>query len=91
MKHLLMIPILAGTLTTTALASSIHDAARSGDSASVQTLLNTGIDVNKKNEDGWTPLHIAASKNHREIVELLIKNGADINSSGEPSSVFIWQ
>ena len=91
MKHLLISPILAGALITSAFANSIHEAARSGDVSVVQTLLNTGIDVNKKNEDGWTPLHIAASKNHKTIVELLIENGAEINSLGETSSIFIWQ
>ena len=91
MKYLLMILTLAGMLITTTLASSIHDAAESGDLSIVQTLINTGIDVNQKNEDGWTPLHIAASKNHREIVELLIDNGADINSTGNPSFIFTWQ
>ncbi|MAD25531.1 MAG: hypothetical protein CMO44_15325, partial [Verrucomicrobiales bacterium] len=91
MKYLLMILTLAGMLITTTLASSIHDAAESGDLSIVQTLINTGIDVNQKNEDGWTPLHIAASKNHREIVELLIDNGADINSTGTPSFIFTWQ
>ena len=49
MKHLLISPILAGALITSAFANSIHEAARSGDVSVVQTLLNTGIDVNKKN------------------------------------------
>jgi len=29
---------------------------------------------------GWTPLHSAARQGHREIVELLIANGSDVNS-----------
>ena len=29
---------------------------------------------------GWTPLHSAARQGHREIVELLITNGTDVNS-----------
>jgi cytohesin len=78
-------------LVATGLAGPIHDAARDGDLAGVQELLDAGADVNAKDNDGWTPLHIAASKNHREIVELLIAKGADVNAAGESSSVFIWQ
>ena len=33
--------------------------------------------MNKKN---WTPLHIAAQYNSKEIGELLISKGADINA-----------
>ena len=91
MKYLLITSIIALAITTTALANTLHDATRNGDFSIVQTLLNTGVNVNEKNKDGWTPLHIAASKNHRKIVELLIDNGAEVNSTGEPSSIFIWQ
>ena len=36
--------------------------------------------MNAKHEDGWTPLHWAAHKGHREIAELLIANGAEVNA-----------
>jgi len=39
-----------------------------------------GADVNAKDEDGWTPLHFAATK---EIVELLINEGADVNAKNK--------
>jgi ankyrin repeat protein len=39
-----------------------------------------GADVNAKNVDGWTPLHEAAFGGRKEIVELLISNGADVNA-----------
>ena len=35
-------------------------------------------DVNKQNKDGWTPLHSACCSGHKEIVEMLIRAGADI-------------
>ena len=35
-----------------------------------------------KNDDGWTPLHKAAYEGYREIVELLIAKGADVNAKG---------
>jgi ankyrin repeat protein len=37
------------------------------------------VDVNAKDEVGGTPLHGAAYDGHKEIVELLITAGADVN------------
>lgn len=42
-------------------------------------LLN-GDDVNAIDHTGCTALHAAAVSNHFTIVELLLKNGADINA-----------
>jgi ankyrin repeat protein len=43
--------------------------------------LDTGADINKADNDGWTPLYIAAYNDHIEIVKLLLnatyKNIAD--------------
>ena len=39
--------------------------------------------MNAKNEDGGIPLHHAAYEGHREIVELLIAKGADVNAKDE--------
>ncbi|SVE31699.1 uncharacterized protein METZ01_LOCUS484553, partial [marine metagenome] len=36
-------------------------------------------DMNAKDEDGLAPLHYSARADHKEIVELLINNGADVN------------
>ena len=32
---------------------------------------------------GWTPLHLAAEYAHKEIAELLIAKGADVNAKDE--------
>ena len=37
----------------------------------------------------WTPLHLAARDGHTEIVDLLVKNGADINIKDNVSYVVI--
>ena len=29
-------------------------------------------------QDGYTPLHIAAEKNAKEVAEILVRNGADV-------------
>jgi ankyrin repeat protein len=53
------------------------------ESGLVLTLIKAGADVNAVNEDGLSPLHIAAQSawgDKTKIVQLLIKNGADVNA-----------
>ena len=56
---------------------SIHEAAEDGNIEAVKQHIAAGTDVNAKNVDGWTPLHLATTK---EIAELLIAEGADVNA-----------
>jgi cytohesin len=57
---------------------SIHKAVEEGNIEAVKKFLAAGIDVNAKAFiTGSTPLHIAATK---EVVELLIAKGADVNA-----------
>ena len=46
----------------------------------VELLLAHKADVNARLQDGWTPLHAAASKGIKAIAELLLKAGADVNA-----------
>ena len=45
-----------------------------------KTLIQRGADVNKP---GWTPLHYASTRGHREMMRLLIENEAYIDSESE--------
>jgi hypothetical protein len=58
-------------------SSPLQFAAQGGHKKIVELLIAGGADVNA-NEDGSSPLHIAAN---REIAELLITNGADVNAN----------
>jgi cytohesin len=51
-----------------------------GDLGAVKQHLANGMDVNAKDEDGFTPLHQAALGGHKKIAELLIAKGADVNA-----------
>lgn len=42
-------------------------------------LLTQDANVNAKNYDSRTPLHVACTNNFFYIVEILVKSGADIN------------
>ena len=79
MKQLL-ITIAALVLVGTAFADPLHDAASKGDLAGVQAELDKGVDVDTKDDNGLTPLQWAALEGHKEIVELLIDTGANVNA-----------
>ena len=62
-------------------ADKIHRLARKGDVEAVEKLLAQGVSINAKDGDGQTSLFIAAKFGRTELVEYLIKNGADLTSS----------
>ena len=37
--------------------------------------------VDTADDDGWTPLIIAASAGHNQLVEMLLANGANVNAT----------
>jgi ankyrin repeat protein len=70
--------------TTKVLDVPILAAAYNGNIEAVKQHLAAGTDVNVKGgfADG-TPLHYAAANGHKEIAELLIEKGADLNAKDE--------
>ena len=60
------------------LDEQLWEAARKGDAAAVQALLDKGADVNAKFRYGTTALFKAAERGHTEVVKLLLARGADV-------------
>ncbi|KAJ2832617.1 hypothetical protein GGI24_001166 [Coemansia furcata] len=59
---------------------NIWTATGDGDMARVEQLVAADKTlVNAKDENGYTPLHAAASWKHPKLLEFLIKNGGDVN------------
>jgi ankyrin repeat protein len=58
--------------------TAIHMAAYSGAAAAVQELCACDADLEAINGSYWqTPLHVACSRNHAEVVRILLGAGAD--------------
>ncbi|KAJ8004526.1 hypothetical protein DPEC_G00137190 [Dallia pectoralis] len=56
-----------------------------GDVASL--LLERGADPGHRDKDGMTPLLLASSEGHEEVVELLLEAGADVDESAGPRAI----
>ncbi|WP_341816351.1 ankyrin repeat domain-containing protein [Wolbachia endosymbiont (group A) of Nomada goodeniana] len=67
-------------------SSILHLIAKNGDAKTIENIL-TRIDpkklsiiINARDQFNRTPLHVAAARNDRGIVEHLVKNGADVDA-----------
>lgn len=62
----------------------VHRAAALGDVQTVEESLDETKSkedvINKRDENGWQPIHEGAAGGHVDVVELLVNNGADINA-----------
>src|SRR5438093_2777399 len=58
----------------------LFNAVQSGDAVAVERILTTSPDLISDRNEGATPLHFAALENHREVVDLLLTQGADLNA-----------
>ena len=66
---------------------TLHKACKKGDIEAVKQHLATGADVNAGGVFGTTtPLYLAAGEGHKEIVELLIAKGANVNTKTDEGS-----
>jgi cytohesin len=62
---------------------SIWSVAADGNIEAVKQAIADGADVNVKDQNGRTPLQLAALRGHKEVAELLIAKGADVSAKSE--------
>ncbi|XP_063615717.1 26S proteasome non-ATPase regulatory subunit 10-like [Penaeus indicus] len=66
----------------------LHVAAEEGHDEVVKMLISAGVDVNGKNDKGWTPLHRAAYSGHSSVVTVLVTRGATVNGNSNRGKFF---
>lgn len=86
---------VAGRHVTFSKYALLLAAASENSVAELQTLLDKDPSyINKPSSSGQTPLHKAASKGHKESIELLIERGADANfadKQGKTPMFISWE
>ena len=63
----------------TAVGATLQLAAYLGDLAKMEASIQEGVDIDKLDGRGYTPLHYAAQNSQKQAIELLIAKGGDIN------------
>ena len=58
--------------------SVFHDIASNWDTDVANFMLEKGTDIHSKDNNGRTPLHVAAGSDHKEMVVWLLEHGAEI-------------
>ena len=54
-----------------------------GEVAEVVKVLEQGVDVNQKDDDGYSALQAAAENGYLDVVKLLVSKGANVKYKGE--------
>ncbi|WP_264954192.1 ankyrin repeat domain-containing protein [Wolbachia endosymbiont (group A) of Endotricha flammealis] len=60
----------------------MHEAAIYDNSRVAEFLISKNADVNTKNKDGWTPLHLAAARGNLNVVKLILDKKDDVDARG---------
>ena len=59
---------------------ALREAAADGNFQSVKRAVESGADINSPDpKNGYTPLHLAVSNDHKDVVKYLVDNKAKIN------------
>jgi ankyrin repeat protein len=81
LRSLALVLLITLVWSITASCGEIHDAAKAGDLEKVKALLKENPEMAFiKGDFGMTPLHLAASKGYKDVVELLLANKGEINA-----------
>ena len=74
-------------MLTDSVKNKYFKACRTGDVEYLKHLIERGFDVSTKDGEPWhmTGLHHSSREGHTKVMELLIENGADLNTAAKTS------
>ena len=65
--------------------SSLEQAISGARADTIKGLIAHGVDINARNIRGHAPIHLATARGNRDIVQLLLENGAEVDVVGTDS------
>ena len=72
-------------------SSDAHEAAKNGKLTDLHNHVKANKEVvNKKDANGWTPLHEGARGGYIDVVKFLVENGADVNGTTSNGGSTLW-
>lgn len=80
-EEILLDAVLAHRLTGYSEFRALHFAVQIGNLSAIVQLLAMGFPMNPVNENGYTPLMLAAKEGHADACKLLLQRGADCGSA----------
>ncbi|CAN4090412.1 unnamed protein product [Withania somnifera] len=81
----------ADSVSTPESIEALLEAARYDDLDDVMSLASYGVSLDSKDSEGRTALHMASANGHSNIIDYLIRNGADVNASNlEKNTPLHW-
>src|SRR3954471_21066342 len=86
----LVVLVLTTAISLAAPRSEVAEAVLHGDKSSVQKLIDQHADVNAPQADGATALHWAVYRSDKEMVDLLLKAGANPKVGNRDGSTPLW-
>ena len=69
---------------------SIFSAALVGDLEAIKDFLNAGLEINQKDNNGQTVLHVAIKEGHEEIIKFLISKRVDLSIKDSTGSTALF-
>jgi TonB family protein len=85
-SFLAIVTLIALACSIQGFCGEIHNAARRGDLQKVKSLLTENPELISSKWYGSMPLHEAAANGHKDVVELLLAKGADVNAKDRNAS-----
>lgn len=89
-KVYLEVGIFVGVVVVVEYEFPLFYAIAQGDNEAARRLIDTGFNVNTKNKDNLTALHVAVEHGNLEIVRLLLEKGANVNIKNKEKLTPIW-